>query len=221
MMNAKFLLGAAILFIAANVHDVHAQSGFGLSWGFGRTYWDGKWYGDGYAEAGTGGNTISIRRDNPLSGNLDVSLHLDYLWQRHTTTTLIEPFVEDPETGEPVSGGLLLTQTHFTFYREWTLGANFHYYLSHAERSRFYIGGGPSVRFGHAGKREIDEPRPGVTQKATWFGLTALVGYSTPALGDGSSAFFEPQLTFSPDPADRYQKVYPPVNLNFLMGIMW
>ena len=54
----------------------------------------------------------------------------------------------------------------------------------------------------------------------TSVGVTVLAGYQI-GWGKKTAVFFEPQFTFSPDPADRWQITYPPDNLNLHMGILF
>ncbi len=199
-----------------------AQSaGNGLSWGFTRTYWDGTWYEDGYAGAGTGGNMVSFRREMPMNNQTRISLMGSYSWLRHTTTTLLEPVIIDPLTDEVISGGMMATRTDHTYFREIEVAAHIHQYLDTEGHSTFYIGGGPSARWGSAGIREQDSRKSDFHTQAAWFGLSALVGMRQQWDDDGLVTFFEPRLLWSPDPSDRYQETFPPVNLIVAMGVLW
>ena len=219
MKNALLLMSIVILKITAVWDRACAQApATGISWGFNRTYWDGKWYQDGYAEAGTGGALLSLRREMPVGAQTAVSFYFSFMWMRHTTTTLIEPVIVDPESDTVIGGGMMATQTHRTYFREYDLGFNIHRYLT-TEGPSIYFGGGPSIRWGQAAKLDIEDERPGDIHKAAWFGLTLLAGYRTTM--NGKTTFFEPQLTFSPDPADRWQETYPPVNFTIQMGLLW
>ncbi len=219
MKHALLILSTMIVVLSVPWETVQAQTpATGFSWGFTRTYWDGKWYEDGYAGAGTGATVLSLRRETQLNERTDISLYLSYLWMRNTISTLIEPVIVDPLTDDVISGGMMFTQSHRSYYREYNLGVNLHRYLFPEEPS-IYIGGGPLVRWGQSGRRDIKAEPPGDIHKATWFGLTVLAGYRSE--WNGRTAFFEPQLTFSPDMADRWQENYPPVNLTFQMGLLW
>ncbi|MBU0690305.1 hypothetical protein KKC97_04095 [bacterium] len=219
MKHALLILSTVIVVFSIPWEAAQAQApATGVSWGFTRTYWDGKWYKDGYAGAGTGATMLSLRREMPVGAQTQVSLYISYLWMRNTISTLIEPVIVDPVTDEVLNGGMMFTQTHRSYYREYDVGVNLHRYLF-PDGPMIYIGGGPLVRWGQSGRRNIDGPPPGDTHKATWFGLTVLAGYRTE--WKGRTTFFEPQLTFSPDMADRWQENYPPVNLSFQMGMLW
>jgi hypothetical protein len=219
MKHALLILSALLMVLSILSEDSKAQApATGFSWGFTRTYWDGKWYKDGYAEAGTGATMLSLRREMPLNSRTQASLYINCLWMRSTVSTLIEPVIVDPLTDEVISGGRMLTQTHRSYYREYDLGANLNRYLF-PDGPSIYVGAGPLIRWGQSGKREVDARELCDSRKATWFGLTVLAGYRTE--WNGRTAFFEPQLTFSPDMADRWQKTYPPVNLTFQMGMLW
>ena len=219
MKHALLILIAMLFVLSIPWETAQAQApAMGVSWGFTRTYWDGTWYKDGYAGAGTGATLLSLRREMPINARTDISLYLSYMWMRNTISTLIEPVIADPVTDDIISGGWMFTQTHRSYYREYNLGFNLHRYLF-PEGPSIYIGGGPLARWGQSGRRNVDEKPPGDIHKAAWFGLTVLAGYRTE--WNGKTAFFEPQLTFSPDMADRWQENYPPVNLTFQMGMLW
>lgn len=214
------LLTALILLATATA--AFAQSAAtGLSWGYTRTYWDGTWYEDGYAGAGTAGNMISIRREMPMNDRTRIAVSGSYSWMRHTTTTLREPVVIDPLTDEVISGGMLDTRTDHTYFREIDLALHAHHYLDNEGKNKFYIGGGPSARWGSAGKREQDSREASYQTNAAWFGFSALAGLRQQWNEDGLVTFFEPQLLWSPDAADRYQDTFPPVNLIVAMGVLW
>ncbi|NUO17840.1 hypothetical protein HUU59_00105 [bacterium] len=215
---------SAFLFLSllCALSPLFAQSAAnGVSWGFTRTYWDGTWYRDGYAQAGTGGNMISVRRDLPMNNQTRIAILGSYSWLRHTTTTLREPVVIDPVTDEVISGGLLTTRTDKTYFREIELAAHLHHYVDSEGRSQFYLGGGPSARWGSAGKREQNSRKSEFHTNAAWFGLSALVGMKQQWSDGALTTFFEPRLLWSPDPSDRFQETFPPVNLIVAMGVLW
>ena len=230
--SARLLLALLLLVPASSLL---AQGSMGLSWGFTRTYWDGTWYNDGYAGAGTGGNMISLRKELPMSNETRLSVVGSYSWMRHTTTTLLEPVVIDPLTDQVISGGALGTQTDHTYFREVELALLLNHYVDNEGHSKFYIGGGPSARWGAAGKK-LERPnyhdpervdfyefyldRSTQTQ-AAWFGLSALVGLRQQWSDDGMISFVEPRLLWRPDGSDRYQKTFPPVNFILAMGVLW
>jgi len=216
--SALVLITAVLLFV---IPAQSAEHHTGFSWGFTRTYWDGTWYGDGYAEAGTGGNSIAIRHERPVAEHMQISFVGNYSWMRHTTTTLLEPVIIDPMTDEVISGGLMATRTDNTYFREAELAAHVHYFLDDFGRQKFYVGAGPSVRWGAAGKREQDSQRAEFHTQAAWFGVSALAGMRQQWNDDGVTTFFEPRLLWSPDGADRYQQTFPPVNLMITMGLLW
>jgi len=203
------------------VSSACAQGTTGLSWGFTRTYWDGTWYKDGYAGAGTGGNMISLRKESPLTDATRIAIVGSYSWLRHTTTTLLEPVVIDPLTDEVISGGMLYTRTDKTYFREVELALHLHHYLDNEGQQKFYIGGGPSGRWASAGKRLQDSRETEFHTQAAWFGLSVLAGIRQQWSEGGTVAFIEPRMLWSPDAADRFQETFPPVNLVFAMGIMW
>lgn len=215
--SAQFVLVCLLFATAANAQGASN----GLSWGFTRTYWDGTWYRDGYAEAGTGGNMVSVRRDMPMNDLTRITLVGSYSWLRHTTTRLIEPVIIDPVSDEVISGGMLATRTHHTFFREIEVAAHLHQYLDSEGNSKFYVGGGPSARWGSAGKREQNTRKAEFHTNAAWFGLSALVGMEQQWIENGLKTFFEPRLLWSPDPSDRFQETFPPVNFIVAMGILW
>lgn len=217
--SANFVL---VLLLLVTTSSVLAQgAATGLSWGFTRTYWDGTWYEDGYAEAGTGGNMISLRREMPMSDRTFVNVMGSYSWMRYTTTTLREPVVIDPLTDEVISGGMLATRTDLTYFREMEIAAHVHQYLDNEGQSKFYVGGGPSIRWGAAGKREQDSRKAEFHTQAAWFGFSALIGLRQQWNDEGLITFFEPRMLWSPDDADRFQQTFPPVNLMIAMGVLW
>ncbi|MCB9365949.1 MAG: hypothetical protein H6508_02000 [Calditrichaeota bacterium] len=193
----------------------------GVSWGYTRTYWQGTWYQDGYAEAGTAGNMLSVRHEVPFGAHTNFVMSGSYSWLRHTTTTLLEPVVIDPLTDDVISGGAMLTRTDHTYFREIDLAAQVHYYLDDRGASKFYVGGGPAARWGSAGKRRQDALKSDYHTQAAWFGLSGLAGIRQEWNDNGLQTFFEPQLLWSPDNADRYQETFPPVSLIVAMGILW
>ena len=216
--SASFsLLLVLVMFMMAQAADYSN----GLSWGFTRTYWEGTWYGDGYAEAGTGGNVFGLRHERSIAEHTLLAIVGSYSWMGHTTTTLREPVIFDPETDEVISGGSLDTRTDKTYFREAELAAHVHYFLDDRGRQKLYVGGGPSARWGAAGKREQDAHRAEFHTQAAWFGFSALAGLRQQWSEDGLVTFFEPRLLWSPDGADRYQTTFPPVNLILSMGILW
>jgi hypothetical protein len=230
--SAKILFALVLL---VPLSSVLAQQNTGLSWGFTRTYWDGTWYKDGYAEAGTGGNMISLRRELPMSDETRIAVVGSYSWLRHTTTTLLEPVVVDPLSDEVISGGIMDTRTDHTYFREVELALLLNHYVDNEGHSKFYIGGGPSARWGAAGKKTdkinyhdpervipLNYVEQGPTQtQAAWFGLSALVGIRQQWRDDSMISFVEPRLLWSPDGSDRYQKTFPPVNFIVAMGVLW
>jgi hypothetical protein len=178
----------------------------GISWGFTRTWWSRRASDEGYAQAGTAGPSIGLRLWRPTGKRTGVTPYIQYFWMNATQTVLLCDSCGD-------------TRTERTAFRELDLGLNFDYSLTPSGNG-FYLGGGPLVRWGQAGRREVGSNQSGLTQKAAWFGVTLLAGYRTP-FGKHSMAFFEPQLVLSPDLADRWQQTYPPDNLTVLMGILW
>lgn len=201
----------AVLLVFGYHREAPAQGpGMGISWGFARTFWDGTWNEDGYPDAGTGAVFLSLRRVTAFSMMTEVSIYLNYMWSRHTTTTLVDYPYTDPAW--PV------TRTDRTYYREIDVGFNLHRYFDKEHRN-FYIGVGPQVRWGQAGRREVDEDRPGDIRKGAWFGLTFLLGYTTQ--WEKTRAFIEPQFILSPDNSDRWQENYPPETLVIQMGLIW
>lgn len=210
------------LTLLATFSIAHGQpAALGLSWGYTRTYWDGTWYEDAYTGAGTAGNMFCIRREMPLNDLTRLSVSAAYSWMRHTTTTLVEQVVIDPVTDQVVSGGALDTRTEHSYFREIDLAVHAHRYLQSEGRNRFYVGGGPAIRWGSAGRREQDSRSLSYQTNAAWFGLSILGGLRQQWREDGPVTFFEPQLLWSPDAADRYQKTFPPVNLVVAMGVLW
>jgi hypothetical protein len=184
-------------------------SSTGLSWGITRTWWGGGWQAEGYPQAGTAGPFLSLRRVSFVSDNLALSPYLNYYWM--TGKAINATFVQD---------SLLTSVTNSrTYFREIDLGLNLHYFPVQNSKS-FYFGGGPSIRWGQAGKQVNGDMHSNSVMKGAWFGLTALVGLVTP-MSEGVSVFFEPQFTFSPDEADRWQTAYPPTTLNLIMGVLF
>ena len=184
----------------------------GLSWGAVHTVWNGRWSNEGYPRAGTMAPFISLRKVSPTGSQLAVAPYFSYFATYSTISTLIC----DTCTQGALNDGTL---TERMYYREIDLGLNFQYHLS-VKCPEWYVGGGPSVRWGQAGLRVRGEPRPGVVRRATWFGLTVLGGYLHD-WGGKQSMFIEPQFTFCPDPADRWQRNYPPDTVTLQMGILW
>ena len=179
----------------------------GISWGFTRTWWSASANDEGYPRAGTAGAVISLRRVKMMNDRIAFSPYIQYFWMRSTTTNLVPDM-----RGER-------TITDRTYFREIDLGFNFHLYPV-VDSRQFYIGAGPSIRWGQSGRWNVDDNRAISSSKAAWFGLMLLAGYRT-SVGEHTTAFFEPQLLFSPDQADRWQAVHPPDNLNLHMGILW
>ncbi len=191
----------------AEDEESNGSTRFGLSWGFTRTYWSSNINDEGYARAGSGAMRIGIRRVQSSRERMEIVPHAEYLWAGSTVTTLI---------CDTCYG---MTITERSYFRELDLGFDVHYYPWQACRN-FYVGAGPLVRWGSAGIRELRETRPGEVMKAAWFGINLKLGLSTTDR-NGMSAFCEPVITWSPDAADRWQRVYPPDNLSLQMGLMW
>ncbi|MBK6766441.1 MAG: hypothetical protein IPG71_09015 [bacterium] len=216
---ARLLTALTFFAIAAAAHSQPAA--FGFSWGYTRTYWDGTWYEDAYTGAGTAGNMFSVRREMPMNDRTRLAVSATYNWMRHTTTTLIEPVVIDPVTDQVISGGLLAARTEHSYFREIDVAIHAHRYVNPESRNRFYFGGGPAIRWGSAGRRDQDSRRMSYQTNAAWFGLSVVGGLRQQWKEDGLETFFEPQLLWSPDAADRYQETFPPVNLVVAMGVLW
>jgi hypothetical protein len=178
----------------------------GLSWGAVHTIWNGRWNNEGYPEAGTLGPMVSLRKVSAVSKNLSVVPYLTYYMMYSRVSVLSDTTVDR-------------TVTIRTYFREIDLGLNLQA-TPWESCPEWYFGGGPSVRWGQAGRRIGLERRPGSIRKAAWFGLTVLAGYRRD-WGKSLAVFFEPQLTFSPDMADRWQRNYPPETFSFQMGILW
>jgi hypothetical protein len=178
----------------------------GLSWGMVHTIWNGHWAGEGYPEAGSMGFLVSLRKVSPVGSGVSMVPYLNYYTMSSRVSVL-----SDATENETVSIR--------TYFREIDLGVNLQAFPS-KQCPSWYIGGGPSVRWGQAGKRVGLEQRPGTTRKAAWFGLTALMGFQQ-EWGAKRAVFVEPQFTFSPDMADRWQRNYPPETLSLQMGFLW
>ena len=178
----------------------------GLSWGAAHTIWNGRWSNEGYPEAGTLGPLVSLRKISPINSKLAIVPYLTY----YVLNSRVSVSCDTCANG---------TQSIRTYFREIDLGLNLQA-TPWPKCPEWYFGGGPSVRWGQSGRRVGNEQRPGTVRKAAWFGLTALVGYRFD-WGKSRAVFFEPQLTFSPDFADRWQRNYPPDVFNVQMGFLW
>jgi hypothetical protein len=200
------LLIAGLIAAAIPVH-AQGESWTGFSWGMTRTYWSADKNSEGYPRAGTAATVLGLERTAPLTESLEFAPYFRYQWMRSTVTTLIC----DTCYGE--------TRTDRTYYREIDLGFNFNCFPLRDHR-HLYLGAGPSVRWGQAGSYELGTERPGEVLRAAWFGLSVLGGYRS-YWGEHLAVMFEPQLTFSPDEADRWQRVCPPDNLTLQMGMLW
>ncbi|MBU0508139.1 hypothetical protein KKH27_04800 [bacterium] len=198
---------ALVLWVTACNAGENGKSYNGISWGFSRTWWSADANNEGYPAAGNAGAMVELRRVRMLNDRVAFSPYLQYFWMRSTITTLIC----DTCYGETV--------TERSFFREIDLGFNLHLFPVKS-CDEFYIGGGPSVRWGQAARREAGTATNTFTAKAAWFGVTVLAGIRTPLYGT-SIAFFEPQFTFSPDQADRWQAIYPPDKMSVHMGVLW
>ncbi|HEY3294808.1 MAG TPA: hypothetical protein VGL38_05185 [bacterium] len=211
--DIKFVWTVLLLFIpvfgfAQDAEDEGITSYTGVTWGVTRTFW-GSNTGEGYAHAGTAGPVIGLRKVKMVGSNAAFVPYITYMamFSGPITTT---QYLQDS----------ILVSRHTTrsYFREIDLGFNLNYYFG-PNRKSFYVGLGPSIRWGQSGER-TDDARPAKTMKAAWFGTTVLVGYQA-GWGKKTVVFFEPQFTFSPDPADRWQMAYPPDNLNLHMGILF
>lgn len=192
----------------AQAEDEGAKSYIGVTWGLTRTFW-GSNDGEGYPQAGTAGPVIGLRKVKMMSSKMAFVPYLTYMAMYSGPVT----------TAKYVQDSILISrQTQRSYYREIDLGFNLNFYPGGIAKS-FYLGLGPSIRWGQSGIR-IDDARPAKTTKAAWFGVSLLAGYQID-WGKKAVVFFEPQYVFSPDPADRWQMAYPPDNLNFVMGILF
>jgi hypothetical protein len=209
-MTRAFVLFTLVLLLAIGTCFAQSPGSYtGVSWGFARTWWGGGWSNEGYPQAGTSGPMLSLSRVSFVSDRLALAPYLNYFWMTSEFTT-----------AKYVSDSLLVSTTsRRTYFREIDLGLNLHYFPVQDSRT-FYFGGGPSIRWGQAGNQVVGGPRPGSVMKGAWFGLTALCGLMT-SVEDKVTVYFEPQFTFSPDEADRFQATYPPTNLNLMMGILF
>jgi len=180
----------------------------GVTFGMTRTSW-GSSNGDGYPGAGTAGPVFGLRKVHMVGENIALAPYLTYMAIYSGPITTAE-FMQDS----------ILVSRHTTrsYFREIDLGFDLNFYMGGATKP-FYLGLGPSVRWGQSGQ-QFDDAHSAKSQKAAWFGMTLLAGYQV-GWGKKTVVFFEPQYTFSPDPADRYQTVYPPDNLNLHMGILF
>ncbi len=198
----------ALLFSQDEYQDVQPpqmKSYTGFSWGMVHTIWNGRWNNEGYPQAGTMGFLLSLRKVSPMGSSMALAPYLNYSMMYSRVSVLSD----STESG---------TVSLRTYFREIDLGINLQATVS-KKCSGWYIGGGPSVRWGQAGKRVGHEARPGTVRKATWFGLTALAGYRQE--WGKRAVFVEPQYTFSPDMADRWQRNYPPDMFSLQMGLLW
>jgi hypothetical protein len=183
-----------------------SRSYTGVSWGAMHTIWNSSWSDEGYPAAGTLGPVISLRRISSTSATM--------AWVPYISYSILQSNVTESGDSAGNGGGTLRT-----YFREIDLGLNLQISLS-AQHPEWYVGGGPSIRWGQAGRRVNHEPRPGTVRKAAWFGVNALAGYRVD-WGKKYAIFFEPQVTFSPDNADRWQHNYPPETVTLQMGILW
>ncbi len=208
VLLALLMCSPVLLFAQDDYEDVAPpvrKSYTGFSWGMVHTIWNGRWSNEGYPEAGTMGFLLSLRKISPMGTSMALAPYLNYSIMNSRVSVLSD---------STPSGTVSLR----TYFREIDLGINLQAFVS-KKCPGWYIGGGPSVRWGQAGKRVGHEPRPGSVRKATWFGLTALIGYRQE--WKKTAVFMEPQFTFSPDMADRWQHNYPPDMLSLQMGILW
>jgi hypothetical protein len=208
----RAILTVCLLFVAINPHLALSQASdasyTGVTLGATRTFWGGGVNQEGYPKAGTIGPAFGLRKTFPVGHQTALALQGQYSYMSATTSLLVS---------EPYPFGS--TRTRYSYFREIDLGLTLQFTPSKATDA-FYFGFGPCVRWGQAGLRYRGEDRPGTVYKAAWFGVTVVGGIRT-ELGKNSLAFIEPQFMFSPDPADRQQKVYPPDNLGLQMGILW
>jgi hypothetical protein len=182
----------------------------GLSWGFTRTFWNGRANDEGYPQAGTAAPMIGLRKVLTITDQFAWEPYLQYLAMYSGPITRFIPTSD--------TSGYSMTEK--SYFREIDVGLNLMYFPA-PRIHEFYLGIGPAFRWGQAGHQSSAQPNGrGPTQKATWFGVSLLAGYRV-AMGEHTAVFFEPQYMFSPDPADRWQIVYPPANLNLQMGILW
>jgi len=193
----------------AQAEDEGITSYTGVTWGMTRTFWGGSASSEGYPQAGNAGPVIGLRKVQMVGSNVSFVPYLTFMVMYSGPIT----------TAQYVQDSILVSRTTTrTYFREIDLGFNLNFYPVSNSKS-FYVGLGPSVRWGQAGTR-INDARPAQTMKAAWFGVTGLLGYQI-GWGSKTAVFFEPQYTFSPDPADRWQIAYPPDNLNLIMGVLF
>jgi hypothetical protein len=138
--------------------------------------------------------------------NLDIVPFAQLEWMHATTSYLIC----DTCYGE--------LYTFRTQHREIDAGVHLHWFPNVGCGS-VYFGGGPAVRLAHAGRQELEDRQPDQSADKTWIGLTLLGGWRT-WYGKRFSAFFEPQLTYSPGSRDE-GKYNPPTTLSMHMGFYW
>jgi hypothetical protein len=194
--------------IFAQDEDEGITSYTGITWGMTRTFW-GSASSEGYPQAGNAGPVIGLRKVQMVGANTAFVPYLTFMVMYSGPIT----------TAEYVQDSILISRTTTrNYFREIDLGFNLDFYPIHNTKS-FYLGFGPSIRWGQAATR-VNDARPAQTVKAAWFGVTGLVGYQM-GWGKKTVVFFEPQYTLSPDPADRWQMAYPPENLNLNMGILF
>jgi hypothetical protein len=180
----------------------------GITWGMTRTFWHGANASEGYAQAGTAGPVFGLRKVQMMGARTALVPYLTFMAMYSGPVTTMR-YVQDSI--------LVSRETRRSYFREIDLGLNLQFYPLHGNKS-FYFGLGPSIRWGQSGTRLNDgQTKSG---KAAWFGLTGLLGYQA-GWGKTTAVFVEPQFTFSPDPADRWQQTYPPDNLNLHMGILF
>ena len=191
---------------------VALRSYTGLSWGATHTIWNGRWSNEGYPQAGTMAPFISLRKISPVGSRMAMAPYLSYFAMYSTISTLICDTCTQGALNDD-------TRTERMYFREIDLGLNLLAYPS-ARNHNWYVGGGPVIRWGQAGKRVRGEERPGIVRKGAWFGL-ALVAGLRQDWGEKQAIFIEPQFTFSPDPSDRWQRNYPPETLTLHMGLLW
>lgn len=178
----------------------------GLSWGAAHSIWNGRWTNEGYPEAGTLGPLVSLRKVSTVSSKLAMVPYLSYYVFHSRVSVLCDTCLDGSANIR-------------TYFREINLGLNLHATVS-AMHPEWYVGGGPVIRWGQAGRRVGHERRPGNIRKAAWFGVTMLAGYRH-GWGEKHAVFIEPQFTISPDMADRWQRNYPPEVITLQMGILW
>lgn len=195
----------AALFVSRASATEPQSSWWGAQWGMARTYWSNSKNDEGFPRAGTAASILGIRRIQPW-GNVELVPYAQLEWMHSTTSELV---------CDTCYGDLY---TYRSQHREIDLGLNLHWFPSVGCGS-VYFGGGPSLRLGHAAIRELSDRKPELSSDKTWIGLTLLGGWRT-WQGENVSAFFEPQLTYSP--ANRKQGEYnPPTTLSLQMGVYW